>query len=385
MKRCFYSLYFAFVFFVLHPIFSGNAADSSLHPIEHDLQAVDQDLNREKRLLETLKKQSTSLLQALSDIDRQLLEAESKQVDVQRKSDALQQSLSEKQKKRQEAALLATEIRARLRTHLRALYKMGDVGWMNLLFQAESVDETLRRLRWFERMTRTEQLLISRYEQSEEDLLRCENSLNEENNRLQQLSKESLHQQRDVASIRSMRMKALGWIQGQEELHKKAILELRNAQLRLTQLLLTIEGGNVTDKGFKSWMGRLHAPIAAGVVEAGFGKRVDPRFNTITTSQGVDIRATKGESVKAIYPGTVVFSDVFQGYGRLIILDHGEGYYSLYGQLDRFLVSKGNRVTMDQPIGTVGDTGSLKGTYLYFEIREKGKAVDPARWVNLRF
>ena len=86
--------------------------------------------------------------------------------------------------------------------------------------------------------------------------------------------------------------------------------------------------------------------------------------------------------MRAIYPARVVFADVFQGYGRLVILDHGGSYYTLYAHLDSLKAIKGLRVEQGETVGTLGDSGSLKGPYLYFEVRKRGRAVDPERWVR---
>ena len=88
--------------------------------------------------------------------------------------------------------------------------------------------------------------------------------------------------------------------------------------------------------------------------------------------------------VKSIHPGTVVYTDYFQGYGNLIIIDHGMTYYSLYGHCSEFLANKGDFVKAEQPIAIVGDISSLKGTILYLEIRYKTKPLNPLQWLKRR-
>jgi septal ring factor EnvC (AmiA/AmiB activator) len=147
-------------------------------------------------------------------------------------------------------------------------------------------------------------------------------------------------------------------------------------------LVASIEGRGSVATGFPSWRGRLPWPVAGGQLELGFGRQVDKRFGTVTVHKGIDIRALKGKPVKSVFAGQVVFAGTFRGYGLLVILDHGEGYYSLYAHLDSLAVKKGNRLRQGQVIGRVGETGSLKGAYLYFEIRQGGRAVDPQGWLH---
>jgi septal ring factor EnvC (AmiA/AmiB activator) len=117
-------------------------------------------------------------------------------------------------------------------------------------------------------------------------------------------------------------------------------------------------------------------------VEVGFGKVVNPRFNTVTVQKGLDIRAPAGAPVYAVAPGKVAYAGWLRGYGHLLILDHGDGYHSLMAHLATLRPALGASVSAGEPVGTVGDTGSLKGAYLYFEIRKGGRAVDPKPWLT---
>ena len=108
---------------------------------------------------------------------------------------------------------------------------------------------------------------------------------------------------------------------------------------------------------------------------------VDPRFRTVTVQKGVDIAARRGEEVLAVAPGRVVHAGWFKGYGNLVIVDHGEGFHTLVAHLASMTAAAGEDVEAGATLGTVGDTGSLKGAYLYFEIREHGKPLDPKAWL----
>jgi septal ring factor EnvC (AmiA/AmiB activator) len=159
---------------------------------------------------------------------------------------------------------------------------------------------------------------------------------------------------------------------------KRVVRELERADAQLTRMLEELEEG--PPSGFAALKGSLPRP-SAGVVEVGFGKVVNPRFNTVTLQKGVDIRAPMGTPVQAVAPGTVVYSGALRGYGNLLIIDHGGGYHTLMAHLATLEAAVGANVEAGQQVGTVGDTGSLKGAYLYFEIRKAGQAVDPAPWL----
>ncbi len=99
---------------------------------------------------------------------------------------------------------------------------------------------------------------------------------------------------------------------------------------------------------------------------------------------GVEIRAPGGAAVRAVAPGRVVHAGWFKGYGNLVIVDHGEGYHTLVAHLASMSSAMGEEVAPGTLLGSVGDTGSLHGTSLYFEVRERGRPVDPAAWMAQR-
>jgi septal ring factor EnvC (AmiA/AmiB activator) len=109
-----------------------------------------------------------------------------------------------------------------------------------------------------------------------------------------------------------------------------------------------------------------------------------PQFGTTVFRRGIEIEAHEGEAVRAVNDGQVAYADWYKGYGKLVILEHGNGLYTLYGNLSRLDLKKGDRVIRGQVIGLAGDTGSLKGSKLYFEIRQNGEAQDPLAWLAKR-
>ena len=95
---------------------------------------------------------------------------------------------------------------------------------------------------------------------------------------------------------------------------------------------------------------------------------------------GIDIKTDQGEPIQAIYSGKTIYADWFKGYGNMIIIDHGDNFCSVYAHLQEIFKVKGDSVDQEEVIGTVGDTGSLMGPKLHFEIRHSGKPVDPVAW-----
>ena len=129
--------------------------------------------------------------------------------------------------------------------------------------------------------------------------------------------------------------------------------------------------------------GRLPWPTNGEVVTR-FGAQRHPQFGTVVFRRGIEIQARPGEEIRAVDDGVVKFADWYKGYGKLVIIEHPSGFYSLYGHLSRLDMNKENRVQRGQGVGLVGDTGSSRGAKLYFEIRANGEAQDPLLWLAKR-
>ena len=113
-----------------------------------------------------------------------------------------------------------------------------------------------------------------------------------------------------------------------------------------------------------------------------FGPYKNPKYNVTNFRSGIDIEAEKGEPIRSVFKGTVIFSNWFKGYGNMIIIDHGNSYYTVYAHLEETFKTKGDEVDTAEVIATVGDTGSMTGVKLYFEVRHHGKPMNPLSWLK---
>ncbi|HEX2500458.1 MAG TPA: peptidoglycan DD-metalloendopeptidase family protein [Methylomirabilota bacterium] len=135
--------------------------------------------------------------------------------------------------------------------------------------------------------------------------------------------------------------------------------------------------------GFGRERGQLPWPTEGRVV-ASFGRETHPRFGTETVRTGIDIEAPEGTPIRAVAPGSVAYRGWLKGYGNLLVLDHGDGYYTLYAHASQILVDEGDQVKGGELIGRVGETGSVEGPRLHFEVRSQSRAEDPQLWLRRR-
>jgi len=132
---------------------------------------------------------------------------------------------------------------------------------------------------------------------------------------------------------------------------------------------------------FLSRKGALAMPVKGGIISK-FGSRTGTDDNTFTFQTGIDIRAERGEPVRCVFRGEVLYADWLKGYGNLIIVNHGDNYYTLYAHMEELFKKKGDVVEDHEVIATTGDTGSIRGAFLHFEVRHHGKPVDPLKWLK---
>ena len=137
----------------------------------------------------------------------------------------------------------------------------------------------------------------------------------------------------------------------------------------------------VIDADFASFKGNLVWPTVGKVVSR-FGKRKHPTLKTITENSGIDIRVKEGTEVVSVLTGRVTSITWIRGFGNTVIIDHGRGYYSVYTHLSEIYVTPNETVATGQRIASVGETGSLEGSELHFEIWHNREKQNPLHWLK---
>ena len=113
-----------------------------------------------------------------------------------------------------------------------------------------------------------------------------------------------------------------------------------------------------------------------------FGPYTNEKFGVVNFRSGVIIKAERGEPIRAVHDGRILYASWLKGYGNMIIIDHGESYYTVYAHAEELFATKGDIIEKGEVVATVGDTGSLIEPGLHFEVRHHGKPVDPLQWIN---
>jgi murein hydrolase activator len=180
-------------------------------------------------------------------------------------------------------------------------------------------------------------------------------------------------------------------IQRKKNLSQAALLSLKTSASDLNdkmsamdqQVLSSVENsiGSTGGSLFSGQKGRLRIPVQGKIVSV-FGTLQNGDYKSFTFQSGIDIKVERGEPVRSVFKGEVLFAQWLKGYGNMIIINHGDNYYTLYAHVEEIFKKKGEAVDTGEVIATAGDTGSIKGLYLHFEVRHHGKPVNPMQWIR---
>ncbi|MBZ5640514.1 MAG: M23 family metallopeptidase [Acidobacteriia bacterium] len=274
--------------------------------------------------------------------------------------------------------------RRALAARVREIYERGADVEARRLLGGGSVEAYLEGLHYASFLSQRDAKLLEGWREDGRRLREESGAMAEEERGLERVRTAATSAAAEFEKSRADRARLLEGIQADRAKHQEAIEELERAARELGKLVEAVGGeahGPVLD--VRKFFGLLDWP-ADGPISAAYGDSVHPRFHTVVRHPGLDIDSPEGASFRAVFDGRVVFASWLHGYGLTAIVDHGNDFVSVYAHASILLVAPGDDVTRGQVLGRVGDTGSLRGAYLYFETRNKGKPVDPLAWLRRR-
>jgi septal ring factor EnvC (AmiA/AmiB activator) len=326
---------------------------------------------RERTLLVDLRKLEVDrqiAIEKLAAVERDLATTRKALLDAEARADQLARAA--------EAQLPDVEAR------LTQLYKMGRAGYWRLLLNVDDLQELGRAYRAASALHAIDLARVNEHYATLDALARERRTLHTRETELEGLQKQAAAARAALDKAVAARTSLINSIDARRDLAARLIGELQVAQQRLQASLAQIDAGKpaVTALPLRAFQGDLPWP-ARGTVTGGFGRQSSSRFGTAILRNGVEIGTAEGQQVRSVHEGTIAFADHFPGYGNLIIVDHGNRAYSLYGYLESLAGSQGQRVEAGTVVGTSGVNPSGNPA-LYFELRVDGTAVDPLQWLR---
>ena len=268
-----------------------------------------------------------------------------------------------------------------------ALYKAGEVGPVRFLFASTTVPELMSRVSALQSFVEYDAELVSLYRRSRDELERLRAEARSAATTRDEAAARLEARSAELAVERGVRRRLLARVREDRSAERRLLVELEKAARALEATISALGDAPASDaewlvgQGFAERRGRLERPLASHI-EQPFGRVVDEIFRTETLRKGVEFAASGGESVRAVAPGVVRFAGWFRGYGKLVIVDQGDQYFTVVSHLGELFVEVGDTTGEGDTLGTVGETGSLTGPSLYFEIRHGSEPLDPADWLR---
>ena len=281
---------------------------------------------------------------------------------------------------------------------VRASYMSGQQSGLKLILNQQNPAETTRALSIFRYLSKARNRRIEAGKKLQRELVATRAGLDRRHQELEALLKRLAHNQAQLDAKRAQRARSLAAIRENLRQNQQQVVLYKQRERELERLLARLRRQSISRQsqpasplaedgsqetialgGFRKYKGDMGAPVS-GRITARFGER---KPESGLKWEGLMFEAAEGEEVVAIYPGQVVFSDWFRGYGQLMVLDHGDGYLSLYGHNRLLRVDLGASVKAGEGIGEAGASGGLSNAGLYFEIRHNGKPRDPLKWCRI--
>jgi septal ring factor EnvC (AmiA/AmiB activator) len=297
-----------------------------------------------------------------------------------------ERAAAQAQSDRDEALRQSVALRGDLAQRLSALYRMGRLGYLQTLASADSGESFLRGLQLLSFLAARDARLLRAYEGSLAELAVKERELARLRASISSLAAEALVAERALQRARAEKSVLLARLERSAESQRSSVAALEDKTSRLAALLELLETrGRALPAGSASirrYKGAIDWPVRGKVVVP-FGRIANPRFpKTFLRSSGWTIDVPTGTPVKAVFPGDVVYAQWLKGYGNLVVLDHGDGVFTLYGHLMTGTVPRGTRVALGEVVGRVAEPPEEEVPGVYFEIRESRSSVDPRGWLR---
>ena len=400
---------------------AGTARAADAPPGERDsgrLRELQVQINREQRAVRAVQAQHSALVESLRSLDQVLAGAEEATLAAERDAHSSESALATVEARIADLEEERRVLEAKLADRLRALYKFGRVGYVRILFSSKDYQDFARRSRFFRRVVQSDAELVEEFRGKIAALATERGRLDVARRSLEARRQAAAARRGDAEARREEKIALLAKLDQEKDAREEALKDLERSAGELQGVFYRLrevprgagadnirraaprgaEGGTARAKvppageaspapspgnevAFSLLQGQLPLPAEGRIVKR-FGLRTDPELRTQIRSNGITVRAPYGAPIRAVADGRVLYAGWFRGYGRILIVDHGEGYFTLVAHASELLRRVGDPVSAGEEIGRVGDSGSLEGPIVYFEIRKEGRPLDPKEWIH---
>jgi septal ring factor EnvC (AmiA/AmiB activator) len=368
-----------------------------------DIRTNRKALEQIKGEIESLKKEitkaeikSSSTLDQIRIIERELVLLDQTRILLKKEVVLLQQRIDENHRQLQERKNKLQQIRENYARQAVYNYKHGKLKDLEILLTASSFNQLMVRYKYMQIITTQERIQVRTISDQIVQINQLEQTLTQDLYQLNLTLKEKEEQQRKYLTRKFEKRNLVARLKWTSTNLQQRLREAQQEYEKLQNIIATLErqrnvrkqqGTTSTDyarlnpQSFAANKGKFPWPVKGKILHA-YGRQRDFKFNTIVNNTGIDIQAKAGMAVRSIYTGIVSMITYLSGYGNTIIVDHGEGYYTVYSHLDEIYVEKDRLVETGSVIGSVGDSGSLEGSLLHFAVFVNQQTENPESWLK---
>jgi septal ring factor EnvC (AmiA/AmiB activator) len=383
---------------VVHANVTHADVEDSLQVYEERIETQEEQLNQLRQKISELRKRDAELrkeevgtLKQLKILDQDVSFTTDLLRELESKRERLEAQLAGIRAEHARAEEILAERRERLARTLRAMYVNGSANAAEVLLRTSNLREALTRFKYLGMVARNNERLFLEIRQQEVYLASTQAELTEHLSEVSSTASETQEERRRLSENRRLRQTTLSRMRDERGEHQKMLEDLALTEARLQGLLSDLEArheallkagaaAELRGDGFAALRGAMSWPVLGPVVSY-FGPQRHAKYATVTYNSGIDIIAQEGEPVHAVAGGRVEYVSWLDGYGRTVILNHGGGFYTVYAHLSEVMVLERQEVEAGHVLARVGQTGSLEGARLHFEVRNKAQAVDPLKWL----
>ncbi len=357
--------------------------------VKSNTDGIDREIKERRARVISFTQKETDIIDSLNDVEHSLDKAGKQAAALRSELETLKKKIKAAEDEAASIEEGIKELEKFSSARLTALYKIERIGKINILASAESMYDFIQRKKALEKILEYDAYSQTKLSQEKIRLHSLLTDLNTRKGKIALLEKDYESQTNIMILKRDEKAGLLLMIRQKKSLELAAIESLRKAakQLDITiksfeeEVYHPLQVDNTAQKPFTVFKGLLQKPVKGSIISF-FGEYRDLKYNIVRFRSGIDIRADKGEPVHSVYRGKVLYASWFKGYGNMIIVDHGYNYYTLYAHVEELFKAKGDSVESGEVIATVGDTGSMSGSKLHFEVRHHGKPEDPLKWIK---
>lgn len=349
---------------------------------QNELKSIQKKINQLQQSIAVKQDSKNKTIKQLKSIEKNIGFLNTK---IQKSNRSIQSSNKRLKKLHNDNKALKKELdknKISLEKQIYGAYTQGRNSQLQMIFNQQNPAEFQRQLSFYQYIAKQQSTVINKVNKNLSDLETTRKNIEDENKRLKKTKNELVLQKQSLTKDKTKRSQVVKTLNTQLKKQGKHLKSLHEDEKQLKELIASIndifKNHSQPQKPFKTLKGKLPWPLK-GKLKTMYG-HLKPLSNL--KWQGNVIYAKEGTHVRAVSSGIVAYADWLKGFGNIIIIDHGDDYLSLYSHNQSLYKAPGEQVSKGEIISSAGNSGGIKKSGVYFEIRKKGKPQNPAIWCN---